>query len=720
MPRTALTSRLAGLVLLLVAGAAGIVLATRAGGATAGVLAAVAVASAIALLLRADAGGATFSASAAFDGILIALPAALIIYASFESGGYFPRTPAVIAAMLLMVLILRVTLIDAPFAAFSRQLALAVVAFGGFATWILLSGLWSDAPGRAFVEFDRAFAYLLVVVLFGSLVRTTNRLRWLLAAVAAGALVVAVAALATRLAPDHFPTSVPAIGESNLAYPLTYSNALGILCVLGTLPCFYFATSTRQSLFARALASAAVPVFATTVYLTLSRGPVAAAIVGVLSFAVLGRPRGLVTGLVATLPTSVVAVASAYHHSLLTSATPQTPAAAAQGHRVVLVLALCVVAAAIIRVFLAPVDARLREFSLDPRRRRAVIAGSCAAVIVVLAAVALAADAPGRISDQYNRFVSSGQAGPTEDVRQSVFSSANRGLVDNWSVALDAFRDSPLHGQGAGTYEVYWNEHRPPNQSSYNVTDAHSLYVEVLGELGIVGFVLLVVTLLSFLAALLPFGRGANRPLYAALFSVVLAWIVHTGVDWDWEMPAVTVGVMALGGAGLAAHERTLVGSSAPQGARVMTGMLLLVAAVAPLLVFTSERSLNDARDALRSGRCETAIGRASDAARALEFRAEPYEVIALCQQRRGYTGYAIEAMRKASKRDPDNWRYHFELGALLGAASQNTRPELLRARGLNPENPEIDKVLKAAPAGNAVNWDLELLAPSGAIVNER
>ena len=38
-----------------------------------------------------------------------------------------------------------------------------------FAVWTLLSAGWSDAPARAMIEFDRALAYLLVVVLIGSL-----------------------------------------------------------------------------------------------------------------------------------------------------------------------------------------------------------------------------------------------------------------------------------------------------------------------------------------------------------------------------------------------------------------------------------------------------------------------------------------------------------------------------------------------------------------------
>lgn len=722
MLRSPPTGRLAALALLAVTGCVGIYFAARSGGASAAVFAAIALVCALALLARTETSGdAGWELGSVFDAILIALPGALVVFLSFNSGGYFPDTAAIVAVVLVIVLVLRLTLVEDAFTAISRPLALATVALGAFTLWILASSIWSDAPGSALTEYDRAFMYLLVLVVGGSVVRTAERLRWLAGSIAAAALIVAIAALATRLAPDHFHTSIPAIGESNLAYPLTYSNALGILCALGAILALYFATSVYQGRIVRVAGAAALPVFATTVYLTLSRGPVAAGLVGIVAFLVLARPRGTLSALVAAVPPSVIAVAVAYHHPVLTSNNPQSAQAASDGHDVALVLIACVVGAALVRLLLTTVDERIAAFHLPSERRRPVMAAAWGGSVLALVIVALAVHAPSRISDQYDRFVSSGQASPEQrDVRQSVFSTANRGIVDNWQAALDAFRDEPLHGQGAGTYENYWNEHRPANQSSYNVVDAHSLYLEVLGELGIVGLALLVAVILSFLVALLPVGRGGNRSLYAALFSVVLAWAVHAGVDWDWETPAVTLPAFAIGGAALAAHASRVRPSAAPQSSRVSLGVFLLVGALAPALVFTSQRQLNDARDAARTGNCTLALERAADSIGTLGMRSEPYETMALCQQQKGRLGLAIAAMRKAVANDPDNWRYHYQLGVLLGGASQNTRPDLLAAQRLNPHNPDVTALLKEAPEGQAVNWDLELLGPSGATVGQR
>jgi hypothetical protein len=720
MLRHAPTTRLAGLVVLLVLGLAGVWLAFRGGGTNAAILAAVAVACGVALAARVKTAEAElWQADWLFDQLLLGVPAALVIYLSLDSGGYFPPAPAVGALLLIVVLVLRITLVDQPLSGASKPLGIAAAALALLALWTLASATWSDAPGRALIEFDRTFMYLLVLAVTGSVARTSSRMRWLAALLAAAALVIAIVALATRLFPDRFPTSIPAIGEFNLAYPLTYSNALGILCVLGAIPALYFACSTRLPLVVRALASAVLPILSVTVYLTLSRGPVAAAIVGVAAFLLLGRPRGVLSGAVAVVPTSAIAVASAYQHPALTGGAPTSPEAAAQGHRVALVLVLCVVGAAVVRSLFAPLDARFSEFSLPERNRRPVVAGAWAALVLVVIAAAVAVDAPSRVSDQYHRFIDSGQASPKQkDVRQSLFSSANRGIVDNWSVALDAFRDQPLHGQGAGTYENWWNQNRPERQRSYNVTDAHSLYVEQLGELGIVGFLLIAVVVIAVLLALAPVGRGPNRPLYAALFATALAWAVHAGIDWDWEMPGVTVPFFALGGAGLAAHASVARSLPFTQRVRVTAGLLLVIGAATPALIFASQRQLNDSRDALRARDCTLAIGRATDSIETLAIRAEPYEVLALCQARRGQLGLATAAVREAVRLDPDNWRYHYDLGVLLGAAGREARPELVRARDLNPYALGLADLLKDLPTGGAVSWDLELEGPTGATLN--
>src|ERR687883_1637748 len=122
--------------------------------------------------------------------ILLFLPAGLLLYFAFNSGGFYPGPPAYVAVLLCLVLLLRATMAGRPFAGFSRPLTLAAGAMALYALLTLISGGWSHAPGVARVEFDLPFTYLLAMLLFGSLPRTGRRLRWMLRGVAAASLAV--------------------------------------------------------------------------------------------------------------------------------------------------------------------------------------------------------------------------------------------------------------------------------------------------------------------------------------------------------------------------------------------------------------------------------------------------------------------------------------------------------------------------------------------------
>jgi hypothetical protein len=372
---------------------------------------------------------------------------------------------------------------------------------------------------------------------------------------------------------------------------------------------------------------------------------------------------------------------------------PSTPAALAQGEHVAGVLALCVLAAAFVRLLLVPVDQRLDRVSLPLHRRRAVLTTGWAGAALAAVAVALAAGAPGWVADRYDRFVETDQPTAGGDLRRSVLEGGNRGLLDNWDVALTAFSDDPLRGQGAGAFEVFWNQRRPVEQAeaAYDVTDAHSLYLETLGELGLVGALTLLVVLGAIALAFQPLRRGRDRSLYAALFALALTWLAHAGVEWDWEMPAVTIWLFALGGAALAARERDAVRTVPSQGVRVTTGLALVVAAVAPGLVLASQLQLDDSVAAFARDDCPRSIERAAASIETLEVRPEPYEVIALCQARRGDFRRAADGMRRAADRDPDNWRYRYGLAVARAAAGLDPARALRDAARLNPHSAVVE-----------------------------
>jgi tetratricopeptide (TPR) repeat protein len=193
-----------------------------------------------------------------------------------------------------------------------------------------------------------------------------------------------------------------------------------------------------------------------------------------------------------------------------------------------------------------------------------------------------------------------------------------------------------------------------------------------------------VVALGAILVSLVPVGRGANRSVYAALFAVVVAWALRAGIDWDWEMPVVTGWVFAVGGAGLARKRKSTERAQAsgpPSGLRAALGAF----AVAPGSVFLSERRLEEATAAFSRGDCGEAMDAAAASISALEMRAEPYQVLGLCQVERGRYRLAIRALEEAVERDPDNWRYVYSLALTRGAAGLDPGPAARRARRLHP-----------------------------------
>ena len=137
-----------------------------------------------------------------------------------------------------------------------------------------------------------------------------------------------------------------------------------------------------------------------------------------------------------------------------------------------------------------------------------------------------------------------------------------------WHVAWREVTLNPVLGSGAGTFERYWLLYRPVGSFA---RDAHNLYLETLAELGPVGLVLLLAALGLPLLVL----RGRRDPVLATAAAGYVAYLVHAAVDWDWELPAVTLCGLLCGCSLLVATRR----SDAPE-VRLSLRLLLLVSAL--------------------------------------------------------------------------------------------------------------------------------------------
>jgi hypothetical protein len=606
---------------------------------------------------------------------------ALTCVLGFRAGGFYAGVTGVAALAVAIGLALRVLVAPRPFSGFSPGLAIGAGALALFAAWTLCSEIWSHAPARALVEFDRALLYVLVLLVCGLAATRRGDLSRVVLGAAAALVAICVAGMLSRLLPDVIEAA-PNIVAERLSFPLTYWNAMGIAAALALVLCAHLTASGAEPRTVRVLAAAAIPAVAVTLFLTFSRGGIWVAPVGLVVYVLLAQPRGLLTALPAAGLPAAVAVYRALDADALTQSDFASSATAIdQGHDLLRVVIACMVAAAVLRAIGVMIDARVARIKVSPPRLRLARWGLVVTTMAAIAVGALAADAPARI-DAVRDTWSQGTFLATADLRDRLLSFSDNGRVLHWRVATEAFSEHPLLGTGAGTFRLSWEQRRATN---FTVNDAHSLYLEVLSELGIPGLVFLVGALGSVLVAGLRRLGGPERHVHAAVVAAGIALLIHAGVDWDWEMPAVFLWFFGAGGVMLAAREGRERAPVPGRLARLLAGLACLLVALTPWFVASSQGPLNAAVDAFARGDCPTAVDNALTSTERLSVRPEPFEVIGWCDVRAGQARLAVDAMTAAHDRDPDNWAYVYGLAVAQALDGQDPRPMAVRATRLNP-----------------------------------
>jgi hypothetical protein len=633
--------------------------------------------------------------------ILIALGPASIAYLSFNQGGFFPDSTGLAAIGFAAALVLRTTLAEHPFAGYSRQLAVLLLALAFVALLQLASALWSHDLARALDEYDRTLLYLLALALFGSIPRSPPRLRWLIRALAAGMTAVCLAGLLSRVLPHLWPTAT-SFYASRLNYPLTYWNAEGLLAAVASILLIHLASSEDERPVARVLGAIFVPATSATLLLTFSRGALAVGIIGVVLYLLVGRPRAVLGAAVALVPTSAVALHAGYAAELLATNTPTSRAAVVQGRHVAITVGLCMLAAGVLRAAALPVDIWLSRRLAGVRRphvqrKPALLAGGLAVAAAVLVLVS-----SGVVGREWNAFAHGAE--PRSALTRSRLTSAGGGnRVELWRIALRAFRDRPVLGFGAGSYELYYAQHRSTSQS---VTDAHSLYAQTLAELGLVGFIPIAAIVFGSMFLLARRSRGPDRTTYAALFAALVTLAIHAGVDWDWEMPAVTIWLFIAAGSALAARDCAPAINGVQPRNRTPMAVGWLVLALAPLLIGVSYERLRTSGQEFAAGNCLAARQSAFSSISLLSARPQPYEILSFCDLELGFPVEALQAAQKAVHYERDDWNYRYGLAIALAENGLDPRPTAGQALRLHPYDPILQDAVAAFERGGSRNWE--------------
>lgn len=624
------------------------------------------------------------------------LVAALVFWLAFDGGAYELESRNSLSIVVWWTIIMAVGLGLWPLAAVTTA-ALAVGGLlAGYAAITAASIAWSASAEKSFTEFNRVTLYLGVFTLAVLAGTRGNAAHWS-DGLGIGITATGVFALASRLFPAIFPEGEIAAflpsAYARLSYPLNYWNGLAIFIALAFPPLLRLAATTENA-FVRGLSVAPFPALVAAVYLTSSRGGFAVALIGTLAFVVLTERRWLAATAVSSAAAgSAVAIVYLASRPALVN-RPLEPAAEAQGPgAAVVILLACAVTGVTYAVASRYVGGRI---DIGRRASRAAVG-----VVAVAAIIGIAAADPIQRFESFKR-PPTGVAHAEDDfVRAHLASWSGSGRWQFWQTAIDEFEHAPLLGGGAGSYEAWWAREGTLDRF---IRDAHSLYLEALAELGIVGFMLLVSAFVVGLAAgarRVLKSEGDERVTAAALFSAFLAFAFAAGIDWMWELTVVSVvGVTCLGlvtGPATANTPRIRPARTKPGGhARRRVGVgaaalalawLLICAQAIPLL---AQVRIGHSQDAAARGDAAAAVLAADDARNLQPWASSPYLQLALLAEEQGELDLAREWVREAIERDSEDWRLWLVAARIetKAGAIPAARRSVARAAALNPRSP--------------------------------
>jgi hypothetical protein len=475
-------------------------------------------------------------------GVLLTAAAVLLVgptVLAFYSGGYFdgPRFVGTITAWLLVLIVAVAAPRPLP-ASTAGRLALAGMAL--IAAWTGASISWAPLSEPATDSLVRLLLYLGALVAAAGAFRDRIALRAVEPVLALGVLVVIGYGLAGRLLPDliELDQSVRALGR--LEQPITYWNAEGALAAIGLVLCARLAGTPSRPSAMRMVAAAGCAPLGLGIYLTYSRGAIAAALVGLVVLLATAptwlqlRAAGIALG--AALAAAVAGGAFSTVASLEGTVSERP----SDGVIVLVLLVLLMLAAAF-----ALTLADRAERGAPEGGRRLAIASRLPAVALAGVAIAFAGLVVAGLGEQGDAKELSKKTGVAR------LGSTDSRRYDYWRVGLDAFADHPLRGLGSGGFRTEWVRERPVREAALEV---HSLPLEVATELGLPGLVGLGVLVVGV-------GRAGRRSLRRhpelapGACAALAVFGLHATIDWDWQLPAVTLPAIVMAGALIAASE---------------------------------------------------------------------------------------------------------------------------------------------------------------------
>ena len=558
--------------------------------------------------------------------------AALLVAYAVDGGSYDIIARQEFGLVIWWVLFLGAAAALLPARRPGAPVVVAILALAGLALWTAASFSWSQSDERTLTELARVLhhlgLFLLVLVLAG-------RERWVavVGGATAAAVIVCGLALGTRLAPGTFGVdkTARAFETNRLSSPLGYWNAVGAWSAMTVVLLIAWSAHARTAVV-RALALAAAPAVILVLYLTYSRASVADLAVGVVLIVLLASRRWTTAAhTLSALALGGVVVLVVRSHPQLADFT----GTAGRGP-VTATLVACALAGA--GIALVTLRLGLDRVRLSPRAGRAAFAaaGALAAAALLVAAFTVIPTAWHDFKQPY------GATNSTDPAAR--FSNLNSGRYQIYSSAIATFRAHPIEGSGAGTFEFTWNRQ---GRTDEFLRDAHSLYLEPFSELGLLGGLLVLLFTGGVVATIVVARRRVAEDQRAAgvvagVGAACGAYLVAAGVDWMWEVTAVSALFLVLAGAAGAATLHDAAPLRRPARWALAAVALVCAAVMLPGMLAASE--LQRSSRAVARGDLPAAAAAARDAERTSPWAASPHLQLALIDEQAGDLGAARAA----------------------------------------------------------------------------
>ena len=644
-------------------------------------------------LSRASGGDTGTRASVRFQpAALLPLLVLTIVFAWWgaKSGGFFgtvllPGTVALCATLAMLAWI-------GPWRGSlgaSRAVAVALGASIALGCWAALSAIWSPAPDIAIADGQRVLAYAVALGLglwLSALLGERRHLALLPLAVA-GAFGGAIAAIGMH-GGDHPGNYLEPDGT--LEYPLGYRNANAAFFLVAFWPALGLAARRESFWLGRGAALAAATLCLSMGMLSQSRGSMIAGAAALCVYVAFSRDRArrLAWLALAVLPALLVLPALT---DLYQAANGGTPIHALGGElrRAGNAAILGTVVALAIGAAAALLEARLPTSPRAGRIADRLAIGGLVAIVLggSVAFVAVVGDPLDWVGQKASEFRAGEASHPVG--KESRFTlNARTGRGELWRIALLDFRHHPLIGDGGGGYRyTYLRERRADAPPA--VHDAHSVELENLSELGIIGLALFGCVVGASAAGAMRARRFGSGAAWVSVFALTAGtyWLFHSSLDWFWPYPAITAPVFALLGSACAPMVEV---DRRPEGrgrGRLLVAGAAIILAISTVPPYLSERYVNDAYDVWRadSGRAYDDLDRAESLN---PLSVDPLLAEGAIAKANGDRSRAIQAFQDAIAKRPEEWVSYYLLAVLHRRDDPAlARSELAAAHLRDPHN---------------------------------